>query len=334
MVFFNITWANFHLLPFCIVLALIAVSLIIYRLRRVRYVASLLASSQHSHFLLPGFSYRKHLIKGSLLFISVIFLLLALLRPQWNEKEHTVHQEGRDLFIALDISRSMLAQDYKPHRLQCAKDKIRLLLTLLGCERVGLILFSGSSFVQCPLTTDYSAFYMYLDQIDAETISSGTTALDQVIRKSLAVFKENPHRKNKLLVIFTDGEDFSNNLTGVKQEVVQAGMTIFTVGVGTPQGAPIPLFDPQGKAVGHQLDAQGNVVISHLNETILRALAQDCGGMYTAMTSDETDMQHLVKRVQKFEKEALEEQKVSLLEEHYPYCVVVSFICLLLEWFV
>jgi Ca-activated chloride channel family protein len=291
-----------------------------------------LTTSKQARFLLPHYSLTKQIVKISLLVAGSIFLALALLRPQWDKKEHVVAQEGRDLFIALDISRSMLAQDCKPNRLTCAKEKIRTLLTLLGCERVGLILFSGSTFVQCPLTTDYSAFHMYLNQIDAETISSGTTALDQVLRKAITIFKELGERKHKLLVIFTDGEDFSSDLSGIKQEAVAMGLTIFTVGVGTHEGAPIPLVDIHGKPIGHQLDKKGAVVISHLNEGILTTLARDCGGTYISMTPDISDMQTLVKCVQRFEKEKLEDKKVSLFQEQYHYLVALSFICLLLEW--
>ncbi len=329
----HVTWAGSQFFVYVILGVVIAVVIIVYRSVRVAAVVKKLTSHQRTSFLLPQFSYTKQWVKSVLLLLGLCCLLLAVLRPQWDEKEQTVTQEGRDLFIALDISRSMLAQDCTPHRLACAQEKIRTLLTLLSCERVGLMLFSGTTCVQCPLTTDYNAFHMYLDQLDVETISSGTTALDQVIQKALALFNAQPSRKHKLLVIFTDGEDFSSNLTGLQREAAQAGMTIFTVGVGTQQGAPIPLFDAQGKQTGHQRDAKGNVVISRLNESLLQSLARDCGGTFITMTRDAQDMNTLVRYVQQFEKERMEDTTVSLFEEQYHYFVAASFIFLLCEWF-
>ncbi len=118
----------------------------------------------------------------------------------------------------------MLATDCQPNRLDYAKKKIKRLLSKLKCERVGLILFSGEAFVQCPLTTDYSAFHMYLDQVDAELISSVMTAIDKAIKQTLQSFSLQQGRKNKLLVLFTDGEDFSRNLTGVKRKAKREGL--------------------------------------------------------------------------------------------------------------
>jgi Ca-activated chloride channel family protein len=241
-------------------------------------------------------------------------------------------QEGRDLYIALDISRSMLATDSQPNRLICAKEKIKRLIKKLSCERVGLILFSGSAFVQCPLTSDYAAFFLYLDAVDAELISSGTTALDQAIQQALTSFASVPERKSKLLVVLTDGEDFSQNLSNVKEEAAQSHLSIFTIGVGTPEGAPVPLFDHHGNIIGHQKDHKGGVVISRLNEEILANLSADAGGRYIRATENDDDISLFVATVQGFEKEQLAERKHSRYEDQYHYFLLVSFICFVLEW--
>src|SRR5690606_8798990 len=210
-----------------------------------------------NHFtLLCNVSPKKQVARIVFLSVVFIFLFIALLRPQWNKTEERIMQEGRDLYIGLDISRSMLAVDCKPNRLVYAKNKIKKLLKKLSCERVGLILFSGTAFVQCPLTSDYSAFYLYLDAVDAELISSGTTALDQAIQQALRSFSTMPDRKSKLLVLFTDGEDFSHNLSGIKKEAVEENLSIFTIGIGSTEGAPVPVFDAYGYPVGHQKDVK------------------------------------------------------------------------------
>lgn len=327
-----LTWAAPNNIVWVVLITVFAVGALVYRLLKVRSSVERLAATKHAAYLLPNYSFGKQVIKTVLMLTGLFFLALALLRPQWGKRETVVAQEGRDLFIALDISRSMLAQDCQPNRLAVAKEKIKKLLPMLTCERVGLIVFSGSTFIQCPLTSDYGAFYLYLDAVGVETISSGTTALDQAVKKGLQGFIDHEDKKTKLLVVFTDGEDFSSDLAGVKQEAAQKGMTIFTVGIGTTQGAPVPQFDAHGKQIGHQQDKKGKVVISRLNEGILKSLAQDCGGTFIAMTPDNTDMQTLLAYVQKFEKDKREDKKLSLFEERYNYCVAISFVCFILEW--
>lgn len=330
MEMFGIHWAAPENI-WCILLTIIAILFLYIRYTKQR-VAQKLLVGLHADFL-RNVSFAKKMAKSFLFALGFLFLSIALLRPQWNKSEEMVMQEGRDLYIALDISRSMLASDCEPNRLQCAKEKIKHLVKKLSCERVGLILFSGSAFVQCPLTSDYGAFYLYLDAVDAELISSGTTALDQAIHQALQSFDSVPNRKNKLLAIFTDGEDFSRNLGQIKEEALQSHLSIFTVGLGTPEGAPVPLFDAHGNMIGHQKDAKGGVVISRLNEEILRVLSHDAGGKYIRATHDSNeDMYQLVAVVNAFDKEQLGEQKMSRYEDQYHYFLGISFICFALEW--
>lgn len=327
----GISWGAPHN-AWCFVLLVIVILLLCIRYGKQRKAQSLLVGS-HLEFL-RNVSSKKQLLKCILFSTGFLFLCIALLRPQWNKSEETIVQEGRDLYIALDISRSMLAVDSQPNRLACAKEKIKRLVRKLSCERVGLILFSGSAFVQCPLTSDYAAFYLYLDAVDAELISSGTTALDQAIRQALTSFASVPERKSKLLVLFTDGEDFSHNLSDIKQEAAESRLSIFTIGIGTPEGAPVPLFDHHGNSIGHQKDAKGGVVISRLNENILRTLSQDAGGSYIRATNNDDDITAFISAVHAFDKEQLAEQKFSRYEDQYHYFLFVSFICFALEWLV
>lgn len=328
---FGITWASWHniwfavlLVPFCL--------LLLRWYKKKRDVAGILAHTKWQSQLLRNFSLKKNKFKVILFFTGVLFLFISLMQPQWDEKEHVVEQEGRDMLIALDVSRSMLAQDIKPDRLTFAKNKIKRLISKLSCERVGLILFSGSAFVQSPLTQDEDALFLFLDQIDHETIASSTTALDQAIKKALDVFSSMPTRKNKLLVVFTDGEDFSSDLATIKKQAIEQGVHIFTLGIGTAEGAPVPIVDHRGRYIGHEKDKQGAVVMTRLNEGILRNLSQEAGGVYIKPTSDDTDIDRLKQLVEQYEKEAFESKKVVEKEERYPFFVAMSFICLLLEW--
>ena len=262
---------------------------------------------------------------------TIFFLFITLLHPCWNKKEEKAVQEGRDLFIALDISRSMLAQDVTPNRLAFAKEKIRSIAQALHSERLGLILFSGSSFIQCPLTKDTSAFLLYLDQIDSDTIGSGKTSIAQAVTCAMRAFQESGTKKSKLLIILTDGEDFSSDLSALKAEAHKEGLTIFTIGVGTSEGAPIALFDTQGKVTGHLRDKNGTVIISSLNQEVLQNLAHELGGIYLHATPNVDDLSSLIKIVEQKEKERLAEQAIAQLEEQYPYFLFISFIFLLLS---
>ncbi len=327
---FGITWAG---LGYWWVIPVIigAIILIWYRALLVRRLIVLLAGT-HPKLLIRNFSPFKKFLKYVLYSGALVLLGIAFLRPQWSKNEESVAQQGRDVYIALDISRSMLATDCAPNRLACAKQKIKSLLSYLSCERVGLILFSGAAFVQCPLTKDYGSFFMFLDQVDVETISSGSTALSQAIAEALRAFEAIDKKKNKLLVLFTDGEDFSTDLSGIKEQAREQNLHIFTIGVGTTQGAPIPLLDDHGKPSGHQKDASGNVVISRLNEPLLRSLAQDAGGVYLRMSADNSDIEQLVRTIVSYEKEQLDEIKMNKLNDWYHYFVALGLIALLVEW--
>lgn len=329
--FFGITFASAHhfYYGFLVIIAALCIALAGYwRFSGVRT----LASASRRTFLFARFSVLKLVIKKLLILCGVASLFVAFLQPQWGVVEETIEQEGRDLFIALDVSRSMLAQDKQPNRLAFAKQKIKQLVTQLKSERIGLVLFSGSAVVQCPLTVDYGAFFLFLDQIDAETISSGTTALDQAIRRVVEMFARAPARKNKLVVLLTDGEDFSSNLTQVREQAKNLGVHIFTLGIGTPQGAPVPIIDQEGRQQGHEKNEKGEIVISRLNEGILQALADESNGIYLHATDDESDVKKLATMVENYEREKFEDKKIGTLQERYPLAAFCSFSCFLIEW--
>ena len=328
----EIHWGSAHLWWVVVVLSIMAGGLSLYRLWCIRKNLRILNKSVHNRSFLKHASWASYCIKILLWNIAFVFLAVTLLHPQWDNIEEKVPQEGRDLFIALDISRSMLAQDVKPSRLEYAKAKIRGLVNALSCERVGLILFSGSSFISCPLTKDYGAFFMFLNQIDVESISSGTTALDAAMTQAMQAFEQGPPRKNKLLVMVTDGEDFSPTMAATKEKARALGLTIFALGIGTSQGAPIPLYDEFGSPHGHQKDSKGAIVISKLNDDMLNRLTADLHGKYIQATSDDRDIKELVNQLAVFEKEKFEDRSVEHYQEQYPWFLAVTFSALLLEW--
>ena len=330
--FDTIYWAGMQTWWYVIGMTMFVACCLLWKTYKFYSIVQTLVPTKWKSFLLKNASYIRYGVKTSLFFIGFIFLMLALLQPQWDKKEEKVEQEGRDLLIAVDISRSMLAQDEKPNRLEFTKQKIKKLLYNLSCERVGLLLFAGSTVLQCPLTTDYPAFFMFLDQLDVETFSPGTTTIDQAIRHAINIFDSMPTKKTKLLCLFTDGEDFSTNLTGIKEKAAEQGISIFAFGVGSEFGAPVPIIDQYGKQQGFEKDDSGNVIMSKLNEGILKNLSKQTGGKYIHATESDKDIQDLIRCVEGFDKDTFDDKTIGKLQEKYFYFVIVSLICFALEW--
>jgi Ca-activated chloride channel homolog len=329
--FFGITWHHgeyFFILPLLIGVLIFIVR---GRLKIGRAVASLVGQ-KYRELLFAGFSLWRYTVKIGLLVGGIVFLFLAATQPQWGRKEHIIQQQGRDVLIVLDVSRSMLAQDMRPNRLEFAKLKIRSLLATLTVERVGLILFSGSAFVQCPLTVDHDSFLMFLNQVDVETIASGTTALDSALAKTVEVFAANQGRKNKLVVLITDGEDFSMNLERIKEKAQHENIRLFTLGIGTSQGAPIPVLDRNGNIQGYEKDQDGKVALSVLNEPTLERLSKEMNGLYIKATYRDNDIGQITQAIQKFEQESFGDKKVSLYEERYPLFTAIALFLFAVEW--
>jgi Ca-activated chloride channel family protein len=291
-----------------------------------------LVALKNMRLFFPSFSFIKRRIKTACMIGAVIALFLALLRPQWNKQEQTIEQHGRDVFILLDISRSMLAEDIKPNRLECAKLKIRTLLSLLEIERVGLILFSGSAFLQCPLTADHNAFLMFLNQVTVETIASGTTSVQAALVQAMNAFQAAQGKKNKLVLLITDGEDFSSSLESMKHKAHEAGITLFALGVGSEEGAPIPIVDARGNKLGYEKENNGTIALSKLNSPLLESLCKSLGGHSFKVTYTDTDVESIAAKIKQYETEAFFDKKLSLYQDQYRWFVGIAWILLALEW--
>lgn len=328
-----VQWGSPQIGLYALPIVICAVLLIIKRFWAWRATVAQLGG-ETPHRLFEAYSVGRPIFRVILMMITFVALMLSIMRPQRMAEQEKIVQQGRDLLIALDVSRSMLAADVTPSRLAFAKYKIKKLLKLLGCERVGLVLFSKSAFVQCPLTIDYDAFELFLDAVDAEIVSSGSTAISQAISKAVSCYQESPDRKTKLLVIFTDGEDFSPQLADARKQAKETGLALFTYGIGTTEGAPIPVYDTEGNQTGHQLDERGNVVITRLNERLLQSLATEIGGSYIPLTDDERDMKLLADQVHCFEKEQFADSAIDTAVSLHHYALFIAFITCVLEWII
>lgn len=325
-----IEWHGWYRWPLFLVVML-TVLMIIWRAKN-DYARVLAARGKRFIFMVQNYSLLRVIIKSILLSLGGLLIAVALLRPVARTKEQILTQKGRDLYIALDISRSMLAQDCQPNRLECAKRKIRELVQLLDAERVALVLFSGSAFVHCPLTSDYGAFFTFLDAVDVEMIASGTTALDKAIIATLESMKSSQKRNHTLLALFTDGENFSPSFDQLKERVRAEHLILFTFGIGSVDGAPIPLYDDRGGLIGYQKDSKGKVVITRCNQQFLAQLAEATNGFAIHLTDDNRDIISFKNALQKFDKEIIEEKKVIDWEDYYHYPLMGALLCLGIEW--
>ncbi len=332
----NILWAKGNNIIFTLPIFLLTTMLLSKQLLWVKKIIYLLAGNKNSKNLFIGFSLNKRIIKLFLISTAVLMLCGALLRPQWAQEKQIIVQQARDLVIAIDVSKSMLAQDFKPNRLEFAKNKIRELISKLDSERIGLIVFSGNAFCQCPLTSDISAIFTFLDSIDTESISSGATSLHAPILKTIELFNNiDKDRKNKLLVIFTDGEDFSDNLSDIKNQAKNIGLKIFTLGIGSITGAPIPILDSNGEIKDYQRDRNNNqIVISKLGESTLNNLSNETGAQYIKATDNSADINTLIKEVRHFDKESIEDKQINSNQEKFYYFALCGLILLGAEWLI
>jgi Ca-activated chloride channel family protein len=244
------------------------------------------------------------------LWLAVLALLLvSLARPVWGTVTQTVEKEGIEVMVALDVSQSMLAQDIKPDRLSRAKMELADLMTRLGGDEIGLVLFSGASFVQFPLTSDYATARTFLDNARPEVISRPGTAIGDAIRTAMSGF-DLSRSSQKVIVLITDGEDHGSDAVAMAEMAAEQGILIHTIGFGSVQGEPIPEYNAQGDVIGYKRDQQGEMVLSKLDEATLQQLATIGGGRYFRASASGGELDALVSEL-----DALQKAELAALQE-------------------
>lgn len=280
--------------------------------------------------LVAGLSPARRKFRMALLVLAVICLVLALARPQWGFTWEEVKLRGRDIVVAIDTSRSMLAEDIAPNRLARAKLAALDLMQQAKSDRLGLVAFAGTAFLQCPLTIDDDAFRQSVEALDTSIIPQGGTALAEAIDTALTAFKEGDNYK--VLVLFSDGEDNDGRALEAATKAAQAGLRIFTVGIGTATGELLRIKDEKGGA-DFVRDDQGNVVKSHLNESLLREIAGATeGGFYLPLRSNTIDK--LYEALAPAPTRESQERLIKHYYERYHWPLGLGILLLLLELFV
>ena len=279
--------------------------------------------------LLASVDFRRKHLKAGLIIAGIIFCLLALARPQWGFHWQELKRQGLDILIALDTSKSMLTEDMKPSRLERSKLAIRDLVKHLKGDRIGLIAFSGSAFLQCPLTVDYGGFLLALENIDTDTIPKGGTAIASAIKEATRSYSGD-EKKYRVLLLITDGEDHEGNPLKAAEEAKKEGITVFCIGIGTRAGDLIPI-----KQDGRQQflkDIQGNAVKSRLDEGRLQRIALAAGGSYVRSNRSEFGLELLYReKLSQMEKRELEGKLAKRYEERFQIPLALALLLLLVE---
>ena len=290
------------------------------------------ASGKAALLLAPYKSSMKYFTKIGLVTLSFIMLVFALANPQIGTKVEEVKQVGIDVYILLDVSLSMNAEDIKPSRLEKAKHDIKSLIEKLHGDRIGLIVFAGRAYVQFPLTTDYSAANMFLSAVDVNTVPQPGTNIGEAVDLALNSFKKKTETK-KAIILITDGED---NEGGIDKAVSQANsedVSIYTIGLGTPQGVPIPMYNASGSMIGYKKDRYNKVVLTKLDETTLKKIAEETHGKYYNAQNGENELEMIYKDLSKLQKKEFGSKRVTDFEDRYYYLLLPAILLLFVDFF-
>lgn len=282
--------------------------------------------------LMPEAGKYKRPVKFFLVAAAFGLLVLGVANPQIGTKMEEVKREGVDVMIAVDVSNSMKCEDIKPNRLESAKQEISRLLDKLRDDRLGLIVFGGESYLQLPLTADYSAARLMLSTVDVDAVPVQGTAIGSAIRLAMKSFPEE-QKKHEVLIIITDGENHEDDAVAAAKDAAAAGVVVHTIGMGSPEGGPIPVYE-NGSPVGFKKDGDGNTVITKLDEQALREIAEAGGGTFTRATNQQNELDEIFKRVGAMEKKEFGSRVFTEFEDRFQYAIGAAILLLVAEFFI
>ncbi len=283
--------------------------------------------------LAPDRSSFKPQIKMILLLMALTFLTLGLVNPKMGTKLETVKREGVDIVFAVDVSMSMLAEDIAPNRLEKAKRLVSEIINELASDRVGIIAYAGQAYPQLPITTDYGAAKMFLQSMNTEMLSSQGTAINEAI-KLAATYFDDEEQTNRVLFIISDGEDHSEGMVSDAVELAtEQGIRIYTIGVGAPKGAPIPI-KRNGVVESFKRDAEGEVVITRLNEEILAEIAGEGNGDYINGENTAAAVEAIQEILAQMDKKEFEAKQFAEFKDQFQWFLGGALLLLLLDIFV
>ena len=277
--------------------------------------------------LMPSVSSSKGWVRITLFSLAFFFFAIGLSRPQIGAKLKERKIKGVEIMIALDVSNSMLAEDFSPNRLERAKLAISSLVDKLRDDRIGLVVFAGTSFVQLPVTTDYASAKMFLNSINTESVPVQGTALGEAMMTCIRSFSAQSER-SRAVIIITDGENHEDDPVAVAKQAAEIGIKVYTIGVGSPEGKPIPYNGELLK------DKDGNIVVSKLDEKTLRDIASAGNGAYVRAGMSEFGLNPIVDDIKKMDEEMFNSVVFEEFDEQYMYFFAIALVLLVIEMLV
>ncbi|MFG6685147.1 VWA domain-containing protein [Mariniflexile sp. HNIBRBA6329] len=281
--------------------------------------------------LSPNTSLFKSVLKLVVLSLAFACLAIALVNPKIGTKLETIKREGVDIVFAVDVSKSMLAEDIAPNRLDKAKQLVTQILNNLASDRVGIIAYAAKAFPQLPITTDYGSAKMFLQSMNTDMLSSQGTAINEAIKLATTYF-DDEEQTNRILIIISDGEDHSEEAAAVAEEAKEAGIRIFTIGVGDVKGGPIP-EKQNGIVLNYKKDSQGETVITRLDEETLKTIAAEANGVYLNGRNTNDVVKKIGDILNGMDKKEFETKEYADFKDQFQWFLAFAVLFLLLDIF-
>ncbi len=280
--------------------------------------------------LMPDIAPWRRNTKFILITLAYIFLVIGISDPEIGSRLDQVKRKGVELVIALDVSNSMMAEDVYPNRLEAAKMAVEKLVDKLNNDKIGLIVFAGDAFTQLPLTADYVSAKMFLESISPASVPVQGTAIGKAIETGMKSFSSE-NEKNRVLVIISDGENHEDNAEEMAAEASKKGIIIHTIGMGLPQGAPIPVYGKFGKK-DFKTDKNGTIIITKTNDALMQQIASAGEGVYVRATNSMMVLNEIFDRINKMNQKEIDSQIFSDYDHQYQYFIAMSVLLLLAEF--
>ncbi len=281
--------------------------------------------------LMPSASGNRPFIKFTIWMLALAFIIGALAQPQFGSKLVTSKRKGVELIIALDVSNSMMAEDIKPNRLERAKRAIAKLTERLRNDKIGLIVFAGQAYVQLPITTDYVSAKLFLDAINTGIVPVQGTAIGAAIQMAMKSFTPE-FTGSKAVIVITDGENHEDDAVGAAKEALEKKIIVHTIGMGLPQGAPIPIGGPGSR--DFLKDKQNNIVVTKLDENMLTQIATAGGGTYIRANNAEVGLNNLFNEIEKMEKSELNSRDYSEYNDQFPLFLTLALLLIMIDFMI
>jgi len=281
--------------------------------------------------LMPNVSDSRPIVKFIVLMLALSSIIVGISRPQFGSKLKTEKRKGIELIIALDVSNSMMAEDIQPNRLERAKRAISQLVDKLSNDKIGLIVFAGDAFIQLPITADYVSAKLFLNSISTNMVPTQGTAIGAAIELGMKSF--NPQfAGSKAMIIITDGENHEDDAVGAAKAAAEKGIFVYTIGMGLPQGGPIPDFNNGMRS--YRKDKDGNTVVTKLDEPMLQKIAEAGKGAYVRANNAQVGLNNLFNEVNKMEKSELESQIYADYDDQFQYFIAFGLFLILLDFLI